>query len=77
MTPDRQASSAANELDEMLTPTELLRALTRTLSEEMAALRNLVDDEDADCLSRDLRAERLAVYEYVLRLFRQAERWEW
>ena len=70
-------SDSAASVDEILTPTELLRALTRTLSEEMAALRNLVDDEDADCLSRDLRAERLAAYEHVLRLFRQAERWEW
>jgi hypothetical protein len=68
---------AATELDEMLTASQLLRCLTRTLSEEMAALRNLVDDEDADCLSRDLRAERLAAYEHVLRVFRQAERWEW
>ncbi len=40
----------------------------------MAALRQLVDDEDADCLSRDLRAERLAAYEHVLRLFGQEYR---
>lgn len=58
-------------------PTELLKALTRTVEEEADTLRRAVADEDSDCLVRDLRAERLAAMEWMLRVFRQAERWEW
>ena len=58
-------------------PTDMLKALTRTVAEEADTLRRLVNDEDSDCLVRDLRAERLAAMEWMLRVLRQAERWEW
>jgi hypothetical protein len=58
-------------------PIAMLQALTSTVKEEAATLSKLVADEDSDCLARDLRAERLAALEWVLRIFRQAERWEW
>lgn len=65
------------QLDESLTATELLHALTRTVQEEADAVRRLVEDEDADCMTRDFRAARLEGLEFALRAFRQAERWEW
>ncbi len=52
-------------------------ALDRSLGEEIDALRALVENEDADCVARDLRAERLAAYEHVLRIVRRLETWEW
>ena len=58
-------------------PQALLRALTSSVEEEADVLRKLVADEDSNCIVRDLRAERLAAMEWVLRLFRQVERWEW
>lgn len=58
-------------------PVAMLKALTRTVEEEAGTLRKLVADEDSDCLVRDLRAERLAAMEWMLRVFRQAETWEW
>ncbi len=61
---------AANEPD-------LLAALDRSLGEEIDTLRALVENEDADCITRDLRAERLAAFEYVLRVVRRMETWEW
>jgi hypothetical protein len=74
MPEQRNESSAATPYDD---PQEMLRALTRTVSDEADTLRALVRDENSDCLVRDLRAERLAAMEWVLRVFRQAERWEW
>ncbi len=56
---------------------DLLAALDRSLGEEIDTLRALVENEDADCITRDLRAERLAAFEYVLRVVRRMETWEW
>lgn len=57
--------------------TVILGGLRRTITEEADVLRRLVRDEDADCISRDLRAERLRAYEHVLAVIERMETWEW
>ncbi len=56
---------------------EILLALRRSVSEEAAALRLLVDNEDSCCLARIQRRSRLATMEQILDLFDLAETWEW
>ena len=60
-----------------LQPRELLASLRRSLEEEAEPMRKLVDDEDACCIARDLRAARLEGLDFALRLLRVAERWDW
>ena len=70
-------TSATGYLDSALTPSELLRALERSIEEEAKPMRDLIADEDSDCITRDLRAARLEGLDWCLRLLRAAERWEW
>jgi hypothetical protein len=67
----------ADGLDAAIPPSELLRALTRSIEEEAKPMRDLIADEDSDCITRDLRAARLEGLDWCLRLLRAAERWEW
>jgi hypothetical protein len=70
------SQSEASGVD-VLSASELLQALTRTVDEEAEPLRKLIADEDSDCMTRDLRAARLEGLEFALRAFRRAEGWEW
>ena len=56
---DQSETSATGYLDSALTPSELLRALERSIEEEAKPMRDLIADEDSDCITRDLRAARL------------------
>ena len=56
---------------------DVLDGLQRTLREERDAIKKLVEDEDADCLSRDLRAERVRTLEYVIDVIEKAKEWPW
>jgi hypothetical protein len=56
---------------------DLLSALRRDLTEEAAAVRTLVEDEDASCPWRALRRERLRTLEAVLGLLEQYQTWDW
>lgn len=59
------------------TADDVLGAVRRSVCEEADALRRLVNDPDADCISRDLRAERLRAYEHVLAIVNRTADWEW
>ena len=56
---------------------EVLDGLTRTFREERDAIRKLVSDENADCLSRTLRAERVRTLGHVLDVLETAKWWPW
>jgi hypothetical protein len=56
---------------------EMLGVLQRSLSEEVESLKRVVRDPNSDCISRDLRLERIRAYEHVLAITRNMEIWEW
>jgi hypothetical protein len=60
-----------------VTAEEALDGLRRSIAEEVAAIQALVADDDADCISRGLRSERVAAYEHVLRIIEIAKTWDW
>lgn len=61
----------------LVTAEDALRGIARSVREERDAIAALVRDEDSDCISRNLRAERVRAYDHVLAVIDRALEWDW